>query len=608
MLAGHGTESDASDAVAGLAERFVNETNEPLFLTGKAGTGKTTFLKRILKTTHKAAAVAAPTGVAAINAGGVTLHSLFQLPLEPHVPGYEPTGQKFKMGKNKINLLRRLELLVIDEVSMLRADTLDAIDQTLRRVRRDGQPFGGLQVVYIGDLFQLPPVVKEEEWELLKPHYPGPFFFHAHALRARPPLYLELTHVYRQSEQRFIDLLNKVRDNRLVPTALAALNTRCVRGFVPPPGERYITLTTHNYKADRINRFDLDRLPGGDRVYTGTLQGDFPESSLPNERELRLRVGAQVMFIRNDPEAVRYSESGKPGDELRRIFAESRRAYWRGRLTGYFEWKPLTDALWELDRLLDTRASPEFEGIRMLADAARAASRELAGVAETFRAQLGRLADEAGRTGDLSVLKKRCAKGVAYFHGQVFGRILRPLAECGSGLVVVPNTDAFRKALRDIVGAIETFLEGMGQVRYNNVPLAEGLELPRLAEAEPERRGGGKAREPRKPRERTAALPKGETARFSLALFQSGKTVEQVAAERQLSVSTVEGHLANYIGAEVPVDALFKPGEWDELLALVRPLLNEERVSFKSVYDAAGGRYSYGRLRMAYEFLRRNKA
>jgi hypothetical protein len=291
------------DEAAALAEAFVAGTAEPVFLTGKAGTGKTTFLKRIRSATGKATAVAAPTGVAAINAGGVTLHSLFQLPLGPYVPGFkQQENERTKMRKAKLDLLRQMELLIIDEVSMLRADTLDAIDDRLRRVRGSDVPFGGVQMLYIGDLFQLPPVVKDDEMALLRPHYASPFFFDAQVARRAPPVVIELKTVYRQSEARFISLLNAVRNNRLTAEDFGLLNARVRPDFIPPPDEHYITLTTHNAKADAINLGELRRLDAPERVYAAVLEGDFPESALPNERELRLKVGAQVMFIRNDPQ------------------------------------------------------------------------------------------------------------------------------------------------------------------------------------------------------------------------------------------------------------------------------------------------------------------
>jgi hypothetical protein len=206
------------------------------------------------------------------------------------------------MRKSKLDLLRQLELLIIDEVSMLRADTLDAIDDRLRHVRGNDAPFGGVQMLYIGDLFQLPPVVKDDEWDMLRPHYASAFFFDAQVLRRAPPVTIELKNVYRQSEERFINLLNAVRNNRLTADGFRLLNARVKRDFIPPPDEHYITLTTHNAKADAINLSELRRLDAPERVYDAVLEGEFPESALPNERELRLKLGAQVMFLRNDPQ------------------------------------------------------------------------------------------------------------------------------------------------------------------------------------------------------------------------------------------------------------------------------------------------------------------
>ena len=223
---------DNDDPVFQLAVDFVNQTSKHLFLTGKAGTGKTTFLKYISQHSHKQALVAAPTGVAAINAGGVTLHSLFQLPFEPYIPNSR-IKDTFKFSKQKQDLLRQAELLIIDEVSMLRADMLDAIDATLRFIRRNHKPFGGIQMLYIGDLFQLPPVVKDEEWTLLKEYYESPFFFHAKVLQHTPPLYMELKKVYRQREQQFVDLLNRVRNNELSEADRALLNERYQPNYRP---------------------------------------------------------------------------------------------------------------------------------------------------------------------------------------------------------------------------------------------------------------------------------------------------------------------------------------------------------------------------------------
>ena len=295
---------DENNAIFRLAADFINQTSEHVFLTGKAGTGKTTFLKYIRQHTHKNAIVAAPTGVAAINAGGMTLHSLFQLPFEPYLPGVSNPFKKnfFRFSKPKIDLLKQLELLIIDEVSMLRADVLDCIDEILRRIRRNTKPFGGIQVLYIGDLFQLPPIAKDEDWELLQTYYASTFFFHAQVIRQTEPVYLELKTVYRQGDPVFVDLLNRIRNNMATPNDLHELNKRYDPNFTPKEEENYIILTTHNYRSDAINQRKLEELSAEERVFIGTVENDFPDYALPTDMELHLKAGAQVMFIRNDAE------------------------------------------------------------------------------------------------------------------------------------------------------------------------------------------------------------------------------------------------------------------------------------------------------------------
>lgn len=305
---------DENNSIFQLAEDFVNQTSEHLFLTGKAGTGKTTFLKQIQERTHKKVLVTAPTGVAAINAGGVTLHSLFQLPFEPHIPGYSMASLKknfFRFSKQKLDLLRQLELLIIDEVSMLRADTLDAIDATLRIIRRNSLPFGGIQILYIGDMFQLPPVAKEDEWNLLKEHYQSTFFFEAKVIEQTQPVYLELKKVYRQGDPVFVDLLNRIRNNAATAEDIEKLNSHFIPHFDYTESDNYVTLTTHNHKADRINERKLSELTAPVRVFTGEKEGDFPDYALPVDMELHLKEGAQVMFIKNDTEEPRRYYNGK---------------------------------------------------------------------------------------------------------------------------------------------------------------------------------------------------------------------------------------------------------------------------------------------------------
>ncbi len=309
-----------------LAFNFIHYTNRNLFLTGKAGTGKTTFLKNLKKISPKRMVVVAPTGVAAINAGGVTIHSFFQLSFGPQITQHVRNqnfhnnrldvgnaGRINRFSKNKINLIRSLDLLVIDEISMVRADILDAIDATLRRFKNRYQPFGGIQLLMIGDLQQLAPVIKSDEWTILKNYYETGFFFSSHALKKSDFVGIELKHIYRQSEQDFIDLLNKVRDNKMTADDLHLLNNRFKPNFSPAEDEGYITLTTHNYQAKRINEEHLKKLNTKLHRFRCTVQGDFPEYAYPADEILEVKNGAQVMFLKNDASVEKRYYNGKIG-------------------------------------------------------------------------------------------------------------------------------------------------------------------------------------------------------------------------------------------------------------------------------------------------------
>lgn len=302
-----------------LAFDYLEYTGTSVFLTGKAGTGKTTFLKELRHRSPKRMIVVAPTGVAAINAGGVTIHSFFQLPFGPYIVGQamerSEGSNRFshKFSREKINIIRSMDLLVIDEVSMVRADLLDAINDMLCRYRDREKPFGGVQLLMIGDLQQLAPVVKEEEWSLLQAYYDSPFFFCSRALQAVPYVGIELTHVYRQSDEVFIGLLNKIRDNRADSETLRILNKRYIPGFNPDDTEGYITLTTHNNQAQQINRRKLEQLEGREYVYMAEVKDDFPDYSFPTDQRLVLKKGAQVMFVKNDSSPEKRYYNGKIG-------------------------------------------------------------------------------------------------------------------------------------------------------------------------------------------------------------------------------------------------------------------------------------------------------
>ncbi len=305
-----------------LAFEYVQNTCCNIFLTGKAGTGKTTFLHTLKNRSQKRMIVVAPTGVAAVNAGGVTIHSFFQLPFGPLMHGTKPgaygcdsgrTQSQYRFSRQKIDIIRSLDLLVIDEISMVRADLIDGIDAVLRRWRVSDRPFGGVQLLMIGDLLQLVPVVKEDEWEILSSHYDTMFFFSSKALAETRFVSIELRHIYRQSDAAFIDLLGKVRDNRIDAGVLAALNKRCNPAFAGKASDGYITLTTHNYLARQINDARLALLPGREKRFEAVVEGEFPRHAFPTDSELVLRHGAQVMFVKNDGSPEKRYFNGKIG-------------------------------------------------------------------------------------------------------------------------------------------------------------------------------------------------------------------------------------------------------------------------------------------------------
>lgn len=298
-----------------LARRIVENTSSNLFLTGKAGTGKTTFLRKLQQETFKRMVILAPTGVAAINAGGMTIHSFFQFSFSPFIPGqgFAKKDSSFRFSKDKARLIRSLDLLVIDEISMVRPDIMDAIDDSLRRIRHSDRPFGGVQLLLIGDLRQLSPVKIEQEWSLLRAYYPSEFFFESHALKRAGFLTIELQEIYRQSDPGFIRILNGVRDGSCDSAMLEELNKRYIPHFDPDDSENYIRLTSHNYRANSINEARMNALPTEDFIFNAEVNGSFPQSSYPAEQSLRLREGAQVMFIKNDPDPDKRFYNGMIG-------------------------------------------------------------------------------------------------------------------------------------------------------------------------------------------------------------------------------------------------------------------------------------------------------
>ena len=307
---------------------LVNQTNRNIFLTGKAGTGKTTLLHKIINTCYKNTVVVAPTGIAALNAGGVTIHSMFQLPFASFLPTLSnppivneflrfenrfSLRKHFQMHKNKQQVIRNMELLIVDEVSMLRADVLDAMDYILQFIRKDKRPFGGVQVLFIGDLLQLPPVVKQEEWEVLKHYYKGMYFFQSEVITQNPLLYVELETIYRQTDKLFISILNHLRENQLTSEDIKQLERYVQPDFPKKHLKDYITLTTHNAKADAMNQREMSKLSSTLFSYEADIVDDFPEYLYPIEKVIQLKEGTRVMFIKNDISGEHLFFNGKMG-------------------------------------------------------------------------------------------------------------------------------------------------------------------------------------------------------------------------------------------------------------------------------------------------------
>lgn len=310
-------ELDRDNREFNLAADLVLNSGNLIYLTGKAGSGKTTFLKYIKQTTEKKTVVLAPTGVAALNAGGQTIHSFFKIAPSVYVPDDSRLRSRplpddedrstifdqFKYKKGHKNLILGMELLIIDEISMVRCDLLDVVDRLLRAFReREGEPFGGVQVVLIGDAFQLPPIARDDHWELLREYYETPFFFSSRVLQENKPQYIELKKIYRQHDIEFINLLNNVRENRVSQKDIDLLNSRFLPAIFKNQNLNYVTIATHNSMVDQTNQIKLDELDTELKSYDAEVSGDFPDTMMPTEKTLKLKEGAQIMFIRNDPD------------------------------------------------------------------------------------------------------------------------------------------------------------------------------------------------------------------------------------------------------------------------------------------------------------------
>lgn len=733
-------EFDSSNIIFQTAAAFVNQTSKHIFLTGKAGTGKTTFLKYIKENSFKKMVVVAPTGVAAINAGGVTIHSLFQIPpgtflpvhnshydlFDGRVNNYQTLFKNMRMNMEKVHLLRELELLVIDEISMVRADLLDAMDAVLKHVRRQPSlPFGGVQVLYIGDLFQLSPVAKNEEWNLLKEFYRSPFFFDALVIQQSPPVFIELKKIYRQQDEVFISVLNNIRNNCCGDADLSLLHKYYRPDFLPGEDEHFITLTTHNYKADAMNSEALKKLPGKLHRFQSEISGEFSDRSFPADETLSLKEGAQVMFIKNDIGDARRFFNGKIGtihsiddESIMVSFAgetnlmELEKETWKNiryqyhkdkdqieeeelgtfsqypvrlawaitihksqgltftnaiidagdsfaagqvyvalsRLTGLqglvlksrihqgciqtdrrvveFVKNEMTDDIlqtileeeqqlylqqtfingfgWEkiimiFQQHLDDYEHRQLPDLPACIEWASTLIRNAEQLHETglkFQKQLARLFAKTGEE-NYKVLHVRTAAACNYFKKETGVKLLTPLV---NQVNTYKGKSKTKKYLKDIL-SLQQQVERKNKQFENILLIAAGFQngktLPSMIEAL------------HQPLEVKSEVPvktkkiKGETQRASLEMFKSGKTIVQIAVDRALTETTIEGHLASFIKTgEIDIYDLMTPEKLD---AIMKILKEEKKYSLNELKSELGSAISFGEIKAAIQYFEKEK-
>lgn len=724
-------------ALAQITADYINTTDRHIFLTGKAGTGKTTFLKHIVAHTHKKTVVAAPTGIAAINAEGVTLHSLLQLPFGAFIPErIQPPDvnaqittlfnlfSNLRFNASKRNLIREIELLIIDEVSMLRADLLDCIDHMLRFLRkRKNEPFGGLQMLFIGDLLQLPPVVKDTEWQILSQYYKSSYFFEARALKDTPPIHVELEKVYRQSDQKFIGLLNRFRENRQTDADIELLNQRYRTDHQKLSEQGYIHLTTHNRKADDINSQRLKALTTPTVSFPANIEGDYPEHIFPTAQKMELKEGAQVMFIKNDLSEEKLFFNGRIGHiselskkqilvtfedgnvveaplhkwENKRYSLNKETNEIEEKILGSFEQYPLKLA-WAvtvhksqgltfekaildlsgafaqgqvyvaLSRLtaieglvLSSKIPAEGFGLSesmksfvaskadkddltQKLDAERkayltrltSASFDLSELITAFRVHEHSFNKQENRSlkqryhqwtkdllseilpikevsdgfirqiqkithteGDyLPLLTERVAKATGYFT-PLLEKLSKDLTNHELNLKDKSKLKTYRKELKELEQAAFNKSEALRKVNLLLQFAAESKVLTKQ-DLHPKERMASRVQEKKaaKKKQRTDKTP---TAEISFKLYKAGKTIEEIAKERELVTGTIEGHLSQYIqkGELDPYEVVDKQ-KLDNIMTLIGP----ETQGMNDIKAKLGSEYTYGEVKVAMAWYR----
>lgn len=569
-----------------VARFIVEKTDMSLFLTGKAGTGKTTFLREVVRYTKKKCIVLAPTGIAAVNAGAMTIHSFFQFGLGPFVQGVIEPKSDFRINKSKLELIRHLQLLIIDEVSMVRADLMDHIDVELRRIRRNSKPFGGVQLLMIGDLQQLPPIAHGGEDELLRQYYKTLYFFSSAALKSMKYSCIELKNVYRQTDRHFIDILNHARDCTLTSQDISDLNARYIPGFSPKPEDGYIRLMTHNRQVDYVNETELEKLDSKPYTFVAAVTGTFPEESYPTADSLTLKKGAQVMFIKNDPErrfingtlgevksidknsiAVRLAESGTVID------------------VEPVEWQNIRYQFDEESKEISSKQIGRFKQYPLKA----------AWAITVHKSQ--------GLTFDKAIIDVHAA----FSPGQAYVALSR--CRTLDGLVLSSPVSASVFMRDNAVDAYMNYISRpVEELAFSSC--YEYFEYEKKPEPEvvaPLKNVKVNKEKPKKEKKEELCDDTGKklnTFEYSYWLYNQGNTVNQIAEKRGLNQSTIEAHLARYVASgDIDVHEFVDGDTLQKVEAYC--MEHPEEKALKPIFEHFDAKIPYSVLRMAIAAIRK---
>ena len=569
-----------------VARFIVEKTDMSLFLTGKAGTGKTTFLREVVHYTKKKCIVLAPTGIAAVNAGAMTIHSFFQFGLGPFVQGVIEPKSDFRINKSKLELIRHLQLLIIDEVSMVRADLMDHIDVELRRIRRNSKPFGGVQLLMIGDLQQLPPIAHGGEDELLRQYYKTLYFFSSAALKSMKYSCIELKNVYRQTDMHFIDILNHARNCTLTSQDISDLNARYIPGFSPKPEDGYIRLMTHNRQVDYVNETELEKLDSKPYTFVAAVTGTFPEESYPTANSLTLKKGAQVMFIKNDPErrfingtlgevksidknsiAVRLAESGTVID------------------VEPMEWQNIRYQFDEESKEISSKQIGRFKQYPLKA----------AWAITVHKSQ--------GLTFDKAIIDVHAA----FSPGQAYVALSRCRTLDGLVLSSPVSASVFMRdnAVNAYMNYISRPVEELAfSSCYEYFEYEKKLEPEEVAPADKVKVNKEKPKKEKKEELSDDTGKKLNTFEYSYWLYNQGNTVEQIAEKRKLNPVTIEGHLARYVASgDIDVHEFVDADTLEKVEAYCEK--HPEEKALKPIFEHFDAKIPYGVLRMAIAAIRK---